>query len=609
MADFGWAYINCSSTGSGGAYGPTGSVQFLWTNLNTTGSQYLMFHTASVYGYQANTLVLTGALLVSGAITASDLRVETITNIDATGSTYFGDTNDDIHMRTGSMYVVGTTSGSGSFYVSGSTILAGALSSSAASQLSGNVMVGGTLNVSGATTLASTLSSSNTAIIVGNTILGNALNVSGATTLAGTTTLGAALSSSAGAQIVGNSIFGGTLNVSGASVFSSSVTAGTSFIIGSADLNETDMEKLDGITDGTVTANKAVVVDGSKNIGTLGTVACAAITTSGLFSSSAGAALVGSVSSSGDLAVTGAVHATAFYGNGSGLTGVVDASSGADNRVAVFTDSDTIQGNPDFEFDSSAAMVTIGGTVTTGISASGPATFVGSTTLVGTLNVSGAATLAGTTTLGGALSSSAGAALVGSLSSSGDLAVSGAAHAAAFYGDGSGLTGIGSSVSGSDRVYSSTGVETSGYLKASGSVVLGDNVSDIHKISGSLSVYRDNNTLVMGVDPNTYTTTIMGLNSSYEPITTNAQTSSEASFVIGINTGDSDVDFRVLSASTAGSGSLLVIKDEVTSRSGTKIYVSASGDDTIDGQTHYIITGSMASINLYSNGTDKWFIF
>jgi hypothetical protein len=187
--------------------------------------------------------------------------------------------------------------------------------------------------------------------------------------------------------------------------------------------------------------------------------------------------------------------------------------------------------------------------------------------------------------------------------------VSGAAHAAAFYGDGSGLTGIGSSVSGSDRVYSSTGVETSGYLKASGSVVLGDNVSDIHKISGSLSVYRDNNTLVMGVDPNTYTTTIMGLNSSYEPITTNAQTSSEASFVIGINTGDSDVDFRVLSASTAGSGSLLVIKDEVTSRSGTKIYVSASGDDTIDGQTHYIITGSMASINLYSNGTDKWFIF
>lgn len=45
--------------------------------------------------------------------------------------------------------------------------------------------------------------------------------------------------------------------------FGGSVTAGSSFIIGSADLNEADMEKLDGITNGTVAANKAVVVDGN----------------------------------------------------------------------------------------------------------------------------------------------------------------------------------------------------------------------------------------------------------------------------------------------------------------------------------------------------------
>ena len=50
------------------------------------------------------------------------------------------------------------------------------------------------------------------------------------------------------------------------------VTATGSFIIGSADMNETDLEKLDGITNGTAAANKAVVIDGSKNIGTLGAV-------------------------------------------------------------------------------------------------------------------------------------------------------------------------------------------------------------------------------------------------------------------------------------------------------------------------------------------------
>ena len=50
-----------------------------------------------------------------------------------------------------------------------------------------------------------------------------------------------------------------SLNVTGA------VTATTSFIIGSADLNETDLEKLDGITNGTIAANKAIVVNANKD--------------------------------------------------------------------------------------------------------------------------------------------------------------------------------------------------------------------------------------------------------------------------------------------------------------------------------------------------------
>ena len=45
------------------------------------------------------------------------------------------------------------------------------------------------------------------------------------------------------------------------------VTATGSFIIGSADMNETDLEKLDGITNGTVAASKAVVVDSNKDAG------------------------------------------------------------------------------------------------------------------------------------------------------------------------------------------------------------------------------------------------------------------------------------------------------------------------------------------------------
>ncbi len=51
----------------------------------------------------------------------------------------------------------------------------------------------------------------------------------------------------------------------GNATFNGSVTAGSSFIIGSADMNEADLEKIDGITAGTVLASKAIVVDGNKD--------------------------------------------------------------------------------------------------------------------------------------------------------------------------------------------------------------------------------------------------------------------------------------------------------------------------------------------------------
>jgi hypothetical protein len=110
MANFGWAYVNCTdeSGGGGQAAGPTGSVQFLTGANSTNGSAALMYHTASdtsVHPYSPSTLVLSGNLLVTGSISASIFHYEDITRIDATGSTFFGNTNDDTHMRTGSLIV------------------------------------------------------------------------------------------------------------------------------------------------------------------------------------------------------------------------------------------------------------------------------------------------------------------------------------------------------------------------------------------------------------------------------------------------------------------------------------------------------------------------
>ena len=77
MANFGWAYVDCKDIGPDTA-GPTGSVQFLTGTNSTSGSASFMYHTAAVHGYAAGTLVLTGALVVSGTISASSYYIESI---------------------------------------------------------------------------------------------------------------------------------------------------------------------------------------------------------------------------------------------------------------------------------------------------------------------------------------------------------------------------------------------------------------------------------------------------------------------------------------------------------------------------------------------------
>ena len=69
------------------------------------------------------------------------------------------------------------------------------------------------------------------------------------------------------------------------------------------------------------------------------------------------------------------------------------------------------------------------------------------------------------------------------------------------------------------------------------------------------------------------------------------------------------MNIRLHAASDAGEGALMVIKDQVLTRTDTRIYISASGADTIDGLSTYTLTGTMASINLYSDGVSGWFIF
>ena len=110
----GWAYVDCGNQG-GQAAGPTGSVQFLTGTNATSGSRFLTYHTAAYLGYPASTMVLTGALMIKGAISASSFHVNQTDTIS--GSTLFGNDRDDYHIRTGSLYIGAQPGGTTTFQV------------------------------------------------------------------------------------------------------------------------------------------------------------------------------------------------------------------------------------------------------------------------------------------------------------------------------------------------------------------------------------------------------------------------------------------------------------------------------------------------------------
>ena len=175
--------------------------------------------------------------------------------------------------------------------------------------------------------------------------------------------------------------FAGTVG-SGA-ITSTGVVTGTGFTIGSAVINEAELETIDGVTAGTVAASKAVVVDANKDIGTfrnitidgtfsdgnytfdtsgnvsgLGTIGSGAITSTGV--------IIGTTiepnadTSSGDNAAIGYTSAEGLILTGQGSTSDVTLKNDADGTV--FT---VPTGTDDILFpDSAKAMLGAGSDMT-----------------------------------------------------------------------------------------------------------------------------------------------------------------------------------------------------------------------------------------------------
>ena len=128
-------------------------------------------------------------------------------------------------------------------------------------------------------------------------------------------------------------------------------------------------------------------------------------------------------------------------------------------------------------------------------------------------------------------------------------------------------------------------------LESSGSTNFGNDASDTHVFTGSV--------IISG-----------SIKQSYYKLTAASYTVSTADSIIGVSSS-AYTSILLPSASTAGAGHTLVIKDEynATRATANQIAISASGGNTIDHATTYSITGDSAALTLYSDGTTNWFIY
>ena len=108
-----------------------------------------------------------------------------------------------------------------------------------------------------------------------------------------------------------NATLAGTLGVG--AVTSTGVVTGTGFTIGSAVINEADLEQIDDLTAGTVVASKAVVVDANKDVGTLRNLTIDGTFSDGnyTFDTSGNVSGLGTIGS-GAITSSGVVTATGF---------------------------------------------------------------------------------------------------------------------------------------------------------------------------------------------------------------------------------------------------------------------------------------------------------
>ena len=69
------------------------------------------------------------------------------------------------------------------------------------------------------------------------------------------------------------------------------------------------------------------------------------------------------------------------------------------------------------------------------------------------------------------------------------------------------------------------------------------------------------------------------------------------------------IDIRLPAATDFTEGANFIVKDEAGNAGSNNITIKTTGGDKIDGASSVILESPFAAINIYTNGSDKFFIY
>ena len=361
----------------------------------------------------------------------------------------------------------------------------------------------------------------------------------------------------------------------------------------------------------------------------------------------------------GDLIVGNIVSGNLSTSDASAVINIPRVSNATNNGIVTNVDGDanSLVCETNLTFDGGTLAVTGDLTASVGVSASHYWGDGSNLTGIGAASVSGSVRHYSAT----GFETSGYLKVSGSTRLANDVTASVGISASHYWGDGSNLTGIGAaSVSGTVRHYSVTGLETSGYLKVSGAATFGGNlvptVADTHDLGtaakpwrnlyiSSSTIYFGTDTLSVGPDDNlkfgsgsttkgfdvgfmnfknngifmdegrlfklrAYQIQLFGGIGYVRKVVAADYVIRDIDYLIGVATdlADADVTLTLPQSTNLLNGQTFVIKDEGGAANTYAVTITCSAADLIDGQNEVVLQSPYASIQVYCNGSGKFFI-